>query len=35
MMLQNITQLLMVYFHQAGFNTLVAYDGRAALDLLP
>ena len=23
----------MVYFHQAGFNTLAAYAGRAALDL--
>lgn len=30
----DITQLLVVYFHQAGFNTLAAYDGRAALDLL-
>ena len=29
----DITQLLVVYFHQAGFNTLAAYDGRAALDL--
>lgn len=28
-----ITQLLMVYFHQAGFQTLAAYDGRSALDL--
>jgi DNA-binding response OmpR family regulator len=30
----DITQLLVVYFHQAGFNTLAAYDGRAALDLV-
>jgi DNA-binding response OmpR family regulator len=30
----DITQLLVVYFHQAGFNTLAAYDGRSALDLL-
>jgi two-component system, OmpR family, response regulator len=29
----DITQLLVVYFHQAGFSTLAAYDGRAALDL--
>jgi DNA-binding response OmpR family regulator len=29
----DITQLLVVYFHQAGFNTLAAYAGRAALDL--
>jgi DNA-binding response OmpR family regulator len=29
----DITQLLMVYFHQAGFNTLAAYTGRAALEL--
>lgn len=29
----SITQLLVVYFHQAGFNTLAAYDGRSALDL--
>jgi DNA-binding response OmpR family regulator len=29
----DITQLLVVYFHQAGFNTLAAYDGRTALDL--
>lgn len=29
----DITQLLIVYFHQAGFNTLSAYTGRAALDL--
>ena len=29
-----ITQLLVVYFHQAGFNTVAAYDGRSALDLL-
>jgi DNA-binding response OmpR family regulator len=30
----DITQLLVVYFHQAGFNTLAAYDGRSALDLI-
>jgi DNA-binding response OmpR family regulator len=30
----DITQLLVVYFHQAGFNTLAAYAGRAALDLV-
>jgi DNA-binding response OmpR family regulator len=30
----DITQLLIVYFHQAGFNTLAAYDGRSALDLM-
>jgi DNA-binding response OmpR family regulator len=29
----DITQLLVVYFHQAGFNTMAAYAGRAALDL--
>jgi DNA-binding response OmpR family regulator len=29
----DINQLLAVYFHQAGYNTLAAYDGRAALDL--
>ena len=29
----DITQLLVVYFHQAGWNTLAAYDGRAALEL--
>jgi DNA-binding response OmpR family regulator len=29
----DITRLLMVYFHQAGFQTLAAYDGRSALDL--
>jgi DNA-binding response OmpR family regulator len=29
----DINQLLVVYFHQAGYNTLAAYDGRAALDL--
>jgi DNA-binding response OmpR family regulator len=28
-----ITQLLTVYFHQAQLNTLVAYDGRTALEL--
>jgi DNA-binding response OmpR family regulator len=30
----DITQLLTVYFYQAGFNTLAAYNGRGALDLL-
>jgi DNA-binding response OmpR family regulator len=30
----DINQLLVVFFHQAGYNTLAAYDGRAALDLL-
>ena len=29
----DINQLLVVFFHQAGYNTLAAYDGRAALDL--
>ena len=29
----DITQLLVVFFHQAGYNALAAYDGRAALDL--
>jgi two-component system, OmpR family, response regulator len=29
----DINQLLTVYFHQAGYNPLAAYDGRAALDL--
>jgi DNA-binding response OmpR family regulator len=29
----DINQLLTVFFHQAGYNTLAAYDGRAALDL--
>ncbi len=29
----DIAQLLVVYFHQAGFNTLAAYSGRAALEL--
>src|SRR4029079_13536570 len=28
----DITQLLVVFFHQAGYNALAAYDGRAALD---
>jgi DNA-binding response OmpR family regulator len=30
----DISQLLVVYFHQAGFNTLVAYDGRSAIDVV-
>jgi DNA-binding response OmpR family regulator len=29
----DINQLLTVFFHQSGYNTLAAYDGRAALDL--
>jgi DNA-binding response OmpR family regulator len=29
----DITQLLVAYFHQAGYNAMAAYDGRAALDL--
>jgi DNA-binding response OmpR family regulator len=29
----DINQLLVMFFHQAGYNTLAAYDGRAALDL--
>jgi DNA-binding response OmpR family regulator len=30
----DVTQLLMVYFHGAGFHTLAAYDGHGALALL-